>query len=159
MEELKIDGRSKAAREAKQADTIETPEVKRGTRPGWKPSSVLPQLKARSGFTARWMSNEPARIAAKMSEGWVIMKPSDNVGTPIRQLDNPDTNSLGSEVRYRDMVAMMLPDDVKRDRDDYHRDEREQAIRQVHKKSDEQFKQSGVQTYTPKGQAGRIVIE
>lgn len=157
----KLDGRSIAAREAKQArsDSEQTPDTNRGTKPGWKPSSVLPQLIARHGFTARWVANEPANIYRKQSEGWLIMKSDDNKGTPIRQYDTPDANSLGTEIRYRDMIAMMIPDDAKQAREEYYREQNREAQRQILAKSDEQFKRSGVQTYTPKGMAGRIVIE
>lgn len=157
----KLDGRSKAAREARLADTdiVQTPEVKRGTKPGWKPSSVLPNLKARHGFTAKWVHNEPANIYRKQSEGWIVMKSSDNTGTPIRQFETPDANPLGSEIRYRDMIAMMISDDDKKAREEYYREQNQSAQRQILHKSDMEFKRSGVQTYTPKGMSGRIVIE
>lgn len=140
--------------------TTETPkDTKRGTKPGWKPSSVLPQLKARNGFTAKWARNEPGNISKKLDEGWIVMKPGDNVGVPIRQHETPEANPLGTEVRYRDMIAMMIADEDKLAREEYYREENQAAKRQIMQKTDEAFKRAGVQTYTPKGMAGRIVIE
>lgn len=136
-----------------------TAEPKKGTKPGWRPSSVLPQLKARHGFTARWVNNDSGNIAKKLSEGWILMKPSDNVGIPIRSYDIPDTNSLASEIRYRDSIAMMISNEDKLERQEYIREENRAATRQILQKTDEEFKRAGVQTYSPKGQTGRIVIE
>lgn len=144
----------------KTEQTIERPaEPKKGTRPGWKPSSVLPQLKARHGFTARWVANEPGNISKKLAESWILMKPSDNVGIPIKAYDTPDTNSVASEIRYRDSIAMMIADEDKKAREEYMREESRAATRQILKQTDEDFKRAGVQTYAPKGQSGRIVIE
>jgi hypothetical protein len=139
--------------------TTEKTGPKKGTRPGWKPSSVLPNLKAKHGFTARWVRNESGNIAKKLSEGWVLMKPDDNVGIPITSFDTPDANKLATEIRYRDSIAMMLPDDVKSERDQYMRDQTRQAQKSILRDTDEKLKSAGVSTYTPKGQAGRIVIE
>jgi len=149
----------KRGRPANAAQTDKPAEPKKGTKPGWRPSSVLPQLKARQGFTARWVSNEAGNIARKLAEGWILMKPSDNVGTPIRDLNTPDTNTLASEIRYRDSIAMMISHEDKAARQDYIREENRSATRQILRQTDEDLKRAGVQTYTPKGQAGRIVID
>lgn len=145
---------------AKPESEAQTDQSKKtGTRPGWKPASVLPQLKARPGFTARWVRNDSGNIQKKMVEGWVLMKPSDNVGVEILQANTPDSNALASEIRYRDSIAMMLPDELKQARTEHFRSEALDAQTQILRKSDEQFRSHGVQTYTPKGQAGRIVID
>lgn len=132
---------------------------KKGTKPGWRPSSVLPQLKAKQGFTARWVRNESGNISKKLAEGWILMKPSDNVGIPIKAYDTPDANTLASEIRYRDSIAMMIADEDKEARQEYITSENHAATQQILRQTDEDFKRAGVQTYAPKGQSGRIVIE
>src|SRR5689334_13681340 len=107
METLEKRGPGRPKTEQK---TDKPAEPKKGTKPGWRPSSVLPQLKARSGFTARWVRNEPGNISKKMAEGWVLMKPEDNVGIAIRAIDTPDANPLANEIRYRESIAMMIAD-------------------------------------------------
>jgi hypothetical protein len=149
----------KRGRTTQTETTEKQAEPKKGTRPGWKPSSVLPQLKARSGFTARWIRNESGNIAKKLAEGWLLMKPSDNVGIAIRQTDLPDANPLAGEIRYRDSIAMMISDDDKAARQEYIRGENKSATSQIFRQTDEELKRAGVQMYAPKGQAGRIVIE
>lgn len=134
-------------------------DKKKGTKPGWKPASVNPQLKARSGFTARWVRNESGNIAKKLAEGWILMKPSDNVGIPIRAEETPDANPLASEIRYRDQIAMMISDEDKQARTEFHREENRRIQKQILRQTDEDLQKIGVSTYAPKGQAGRIVIE
>jgi hypothetical protein len=135
-------------------DDTETDTVAKGTYPGWKPSSLLGTLKARSGFTARWVSHDPARIAKMRSEGWITMKPTDNIGTYAQ-----DESSLSGELRYRDMIGMMLPDQLKKSRNEYYRKETDDATRAILKQTDGEMRQKGVSTYTPKGMPGRIVID
>jgi hypothetical protein len=137
----------------------EQTEKKKGTRPGWRPSSVLPQLQARTGFTARWVRNEPGNIAKKLSEGWITMKPNDNMGIPINQVETPEATQLSSAIRYRDQIAMMIADEDREARQEYIKRENDAAVKGILKQSDEQFGKFGVQTYAPKGQSGRIVIE
>ncbi len=151
--------KARLEREAKAEQPIEQSTTRKGTRPGWKPASVLPDLKAPKGFTARWVRNDPGNIQRKMAEGWLLMKPSDNQGVAILQATTPDANPLASEIRYRDAIGMMLPDDMKQAREEYMRDENRSRQEQVLSHSDEQFKSHGVATYAPKGQAGRIVID
>ena len=138
----------------------QTVEKKKGTRPGWKPADMIPTLKARSGFSARWVANDPANIMRKRHEGWIIMKPSDNVGAHIESLGYAtDAGQLATEIRYQNMIAMMLPDDAKEDRTKYHQDRIRESTAGILAESDETMKKMGMKTYTPKGQSGRIVIE
>lgn len=149
----------KRGRPAK-ADQIEkSAEPKKGTKPGWRPSSVLPQLKAKNGFSARWVRNDSGNISKKLAEGWILMRPEDNVGIAIKAYDTPDANSLASEIRYRDSIAMMIADEDKVAREEFMKQESRAATRQILRNTDEEFKRAGVQTYSPKGQSGRIVIE
>lgn len=134
-------------------------EKKIGTPVGWKPSSVLPNLVARKGFSAKWMRNDAGHIAAKQEEGWIIMKPNDNVGTVIRQDYISEANSLGTEIRFRDMIAMMLPDDLKNARANHYKQEFKAATAQPLRETDSALKKGNVRTYTPSGMAGRIIIE
>lgn len=128
----------------------------KGTRPGWKPSSQLPHLKAPAGFCAKWCA--PAKLTERRAEGWQIMKPSDNVGEEIVNVDVNDVGSLTGALRYRDLVAIMLPKELKKQRDEYLRNENNEAMKGVLRKTDGELKDGGVETYTPKGLDGRVVI-
>jgi hypothetical protein len=132
---------------------------KKGTRPGWKPAGQLPKLKAPPGWTAKWASSDAAKLSKLRAEGWEFMKESDNKGDKIVKVDVLDGSSLIGEIRYRDMVAMMLPNELKEARDDWLRQENKDAMRNILKQTDETFKEHGVQTYAPTGQDGRIVID
>ena len=126
----------------------------KGTPPGWRPSGQLPRLKAPAGFTPKWSSIE--KLTERMSEGWQIMKPSDNVGPAIINIDVNDVGSLTGALRYRDLVAIMLPKELKTARDEWVRNENREATKGIFRETDSKL--SGVETYTPTGQAGRIVI-
>ena len=129
------------------------------TAPGWKPAKRLGYLKARSGFTARWVSTDSDNVQRKKEEGWLIMKPTDNIGGNLGLQDVNDGGSPANDIRYRDLIAMMLPDAVKKEREEYYRGENRRATDVILKKTDKDLKNIGVHGYAPKGQSGRIVIE
>lgn len=130
--------------------------TKKGTPPGWKPSNQLPKLRAPAGFTAKWSSI--AKLTERMSEGWKVMNPEDNRGDKIVNVDVNDVGSLTGALRYRDLVAIMLPNELKEARDKYIQNENKEAMKGVLRETDEKLKEGGVETYAPKGQSGRVVI-
>lgn len=132
-------------------------EKKKGTKPGWRPAGQLPGLKAPHGFTAKWAN--PEKIDKLLAEGWIVMKPEDNRGSPILRVDVNDGNSLTGALRYRELIAVMLPTEMKEARDEWIRNENREATRGILRETDEKMTDMGVQTFTPKGQAGRIVID
>ena len=129
---------------------------KKGTPPGWRPASQLPRLKAPNGFTPKWASVN--KLTERMAEGWVIMKPEDNRGEKIVNIDVNDVGSLTGALRYRDLVAIMLPKELKEARDNWLRNENKEAMKGILRETDEKLKENGVETYTPKGYEGRVVI-
>lgn len=132
-------------------------EKKKGTPPGWKPAGQIPRLKAPSGYTAKWAN--PEKLDKLRAEGWLLMKPEDNKGQEILKVDVNDAGSLTGAVRYREMIAIMLPNDLKKARDEWIRNENKDAVKGIFSQTDEKFKEKGVELYKPHGQAGRIVIE
>ncbi len=139
------------------AAQVPTEIKKKGTKPGWKPAGQIPRLKAPSGYTAKWAN--PEKLDKLRAEGWEIMKPEDNKGQEILKVDVNDAGSLTGALRYREMIAIMLPKELKEQRDEWVRQENKEAVKNILKQTDEELKENGVQTYAPKGQAGRIVIE
>lgn len=130
---------------------------KKGTPPGWKPAGQLPKLKAPPGFTPKWCN--PAKLSERRSEGWVIMTPKDNKGDEIINIDVNDAGSLTSALRYRELVAIMLHNDLKAARDKWLKDENAEAMKGILKNAKEEADEQGVELYTPKGQSGKIVID
>lgn len=130
---------------------------KKGTPPGWRPAGQLPRLKAPNGYTAKWAN--PEKLDKLRAEGWEIMKPEDNRGQEILKVDVNDTGSLTGALRYREMIAIMLPNDLKKARDEWVRNENKAAVKGILKETDEKLQDIGVQTYSPTEQSGRIVID
>lgn len=133
-------------------------ESKRATKPGWNPSSMLGTLKAPAGYEARWVRNDPAAVAKKKAEGWIVMRPKDNTGTEIVQTDVADQKTIGDYIVYRDCIAMMLPLEMKAAREEYHRSEIVGTMKQILHDTDGEIGKLGGSTYKPKGMKGRIVI-
>ena len=133
-------------------------EPKKATKPGWRPSSMLGTLKAPSGFTARWVRNDPASVAKKKAEGWIVMRPQDNKGTEIVQTDVADQKGSDSHIVYRDCIAMMLPDEMRLAREEYHRNEISNTMKVILHEADDGISKLGGRTYKPKNMPGRIVI-
>jgi hypothetical protein len=143
-----------------QTDALPEQEIKpkkKGTKPGWRPAGQLPRLKAPRGFTAKWAN--PEKLDKLRAEGWILMKPEDNKGQEILRTDVNDAGSLTGALRYRELVAIMLPNELKQSRDEWVRNENKEATKGILQETDEKLKEHGVQTYTPSGQDGRIVIE
>lgn len=132
--------------------------VKKPTKPGWKPAARLGGVKAPEGYSARWVSDEPDNIARKKEEGWIIMDQKQNQKT-FEVQDVTDGATLDSTIRYRGMVAMMLPDELKEQRTEYYKAETNRATQMIMRKTDTEAEKMGVETYSPKGSSGRIVIE
>lgn len=130
---------------------------KKGTPPGWKPAGQIPRLKAPPGFTAKWCN--PAKLSERRAEGWQIMKPTDNKGDEIINIDVNDTGSLTSALRYRELVAIMLPKELKEARDKWLKNENAESMKGILKNTKDEAKEHGVELYTPKGQSGKIVID
>jgi len=129
---------------------------KKGTPPGWKPAGQLPKLKAPPGFIPKWSAVH--KLTERKAEGWIVMKEKDNHGEPIVTMDVNDVGSLTDALRYRDLVAIMLPKALKQERDEWHKSENREAMKGVLKEADTKLKEGGVETYTPKGQSGRVII-
>lgn len=96
---------------------------KSGTKPGFKPASRSPLLKAPNGFTARWVRADSSDIERKKAEGWLLMKPEDNKGVAFTAQDVSEEKALGNHIRYRGQVAMMIPDELKEARQEYYKGE------------------------------------
>lgn len=137
----------------------EAQTIKEPTKPGWRPANKLSYLKARAGYTARWVDSKQENVMKKKAEGWVVMKPSDHVGIPLETLDVNDGNAIGNEIRQREMIAMMIPDSLKAERADYYRSENKRAMDSILRESNEGLKKMGAATFKPKGMSGRIVID
>ncbi len=128
------------------------------TPSGWRPGGKLPLLKCKPGFTAKWA--DAGKVTKLMSEGWIVMRKEDNVGSPVinYEADVNDGNSLSGEIRYRGMIAMKMPDDVKQARDEWHRSENKEAMQGILKETDQEFANMNVETYAP-NKRNRITIE
>jgi hypothetical protein len=110
-----------------QGDTTSVKEVKKGRKPSWRPASRLGFLDTPDGFRARWCNSDEANIQKKMTEGWVPVNKTTFPGAAHLRTgaakEVAEGQNLGSAVRYREMVGMMLPKDIYEARTEYFKNE------------------------------------
>ena len=89
----------------------------------WAPARMLDLANKLAGFRYRWVDTDVANVRKKLAEGWQFV--NRETGHPVEHLD-PGLMHGGqapdSSVRYRDVVAMALPEEMGQARDEYFRD-------------------------------------
>lgn len=100
-------------------------EVKKGNKPSWRPGHRLGFLKVPQGYTGRWCSGDEANIQKKIAEGWIpVNKTTVPSGEHVKPYsDHVGADSMAGAIRYQELVGMMLPDELKASRDEYHKDQ------------------------------------
>lgn len=130
-------------------------QQKKGKAAAWKPAGKLAKLEVPASHVPRWCSIDEGNLYKKQEEGWEFV---NSVTYPQgKQVENEapdrvtDGNTLGSAVKYKDMVGMMLPIEdengtglCKLNRDAYHDEEnRRQVSSRVALKEDTQTSTDG----------------
>lgn len=97
-------------------------------KPQWAPGNRLGQINVPKGFVPRWCDADEANLAKKREEGWI----------PVTKTTYPDAKHVndgeikevkdgaaidGSLIKYRNMVAMMMPEELAQARREYFEDE------------------------------------
>lgn len=97
----------------------------------WKPASRIGTVKVPEGFRGRWVHNTPDNIAKKEQEHWIVADKSKfpNIvdgSNYIKQVT--DSEGLSKTVLQRnELVFMVIPEDMAKERDEYYRQETEDA--------------------------------
>lgn len=98
----------------------------KGTKVSWRPADKVAKLKAPESGRPRWCSPDTANIQKKLDEGWKFINkstlPSAYKDDNGMIKDVQENSSLGTEIRNREMVAMYLPEEQAKARDEYFRD-------------------------------------
>lgn len=99
-----------------------TPPKKKGYA-SWKPATLLATSGELPGWRKRWCSNDAANITKKQAEGWVLV--NGTTGQPIEHEQRPhtaDASQLTSAKTYREMVLMVMPEELAKSREEFHRE-------------------------------------
>lgn len=121
MEEAKIELDS--VKEMSKAD--ESPK-KKGNKVSWKPASRIGKLHVPEGYVGRWVKNDPDNIARYRQEGWeLVNKTTHSKGGRSGHdgSDVKDQKNLNGAVEYRELIGMMLSQEMADARVEYHRQE------------------------------------
>ena len=96
-------------------------EVKKGNAV-WKPSHHLPVKNVPNGYRAKWCWDDPGNIARLEVEGW--KHPSEvGMGADVTRTDRrgieDGKNLTVSEIKYRELRLMYLPEEMAQSRAEY----------------------------------------
>lgn len=104
----------------------QNPESKAVKPVKWKPASKFGVVTRPNGYRVRWCEDTPANIAKKKAEGWEILDKTKfpELKNTEYDVDATDSKGLTSTILKRnELVAMVIPEDVALDREEYHRQE------------------------------------
>lgn len=100
--------------------------VKKGKKAQFRPASKLGYFNAPDGFTPRWVNGaDQGNIMKKKAEGWEFVNATtlpgfEQVNEIVRKKEVTESGGLGNGVlRHNEMVAMVLPNEIKESRDEY----------------------------------------
>lgn len=100
--------------------------AKKGKKVNWRPASLLGELEVPDGFRGRWCRNDPENIERKKKEGWVILDDTISAKSGRKNhapVDGLDGGPLDGTIRHRELIAMILPEEVAEARSEYFRKE------------------------------------
>lgn len=106
--------------------------VKKGRKVEWKPAKALDHLKGPDGHRKRWCNSDEANIEKKLAEGWIpLNKTTAPSASHNRKLANAseDGRPTSTNIAYREMVGMALPEDLAEARDEHFRRKSEAQVR------------------------------
>ena len=140
---LNTRGKGREALVMELAEVGVTSEAPKGRR-SWAPARMLDLNGKMPGFRYRWVDVDPSNIRKKLAEGWQFV--NKETGHPVEHQDPglmhggtaPDTS-----VRYRDVVAMALPEETGQARDEYFREINERQIAGVNRAASDKMRQVG----------------
>lgn len=123
----------------------------------WQPATRL-AVKKKSGFTYRWISDDPENMRRQQEEGWT---PVDGTGSPMVDFDADDenTDSLGGAKQYRELVLHAMPDELAAARKRYFEEQTTKQTAGLKNRLQEELEDN----YSGEGKGspaqGKIVIE
>lgn len=104
----------------------QNPESKAVKPVKWKPASKLGIVARPDGYRVRWCADSPENIAKKKAEGWEILDKTKFPELKNTEYDVNTTDSKGltsTVLKRNELVAMIMPEEVALDREEYHRQE------------------------------------
>jgi hypothetical protein len=114
----------------KQAVKRQNPESKAVKPVRWKPASRLGTISTPEGYRARWVHDTPDNISKKKAEGWEILDKSKFPKIGGGEYENQVTDSKGltsTVLKRNELIAMVIPEEMAQERDEYYRRETEDA--------------------------------
>lgn len=107
-------------------EEVEVKQEKKGKRVQFRPAAKLGGFQAPDGYVPRWVNSaDTANVMRKQQEGWefansVTMPGYKQLNEVLHGKEVTESNGLSKGViRHNEMVAMVLPQEIKESRDEY----------------------------------------
>lgn len=110
------------------------PAKKKGRAIRWDDGSRMGHLKVPEGYAGRWCDEDDGNITKKLEQGWEFVNKTNypqtgrEVAHDFSDVKDGSGKSNDGLVRYRKMIGMMLPPDLKEDRDAFFRQKNRRQI-------------------------------
>lgn len=112
----------------------QNPDAPVRKRVSWRPASRTGAVKAPEGYRIRWCHDTPENISKKKTEGWEILDKTKFPDASVKEFEHQvtDSNGLSSSILKRnELVAMVLHEDIAKERDAYHQQETEDRTQAI----------------------------
>lgn len=115
-------------------EAAQVTEVARGPQRRWMKASSLPSFPAPPGYYLEWVRRDNSQrgdcenLVAHLQEGWEFARKSD---FPERHVPTQRVSDYGELIGNASSVLMKLPLDLKHERDEYYRKQRNRATEAV----------------------------
>ncbi len=120
------------------------PPKKKG-RSSWKPASMLTVVDKPEGYRTRWVSKDSLNMQRKKAEGWLMANEINGTEATHEHPDKMgDGRPLTSVKEYRDMVLMVLPEEIAKERDEYFREKTDKQTADLKKNLQDDAEGKGV---------------
>lgn len=152
--------------QAKETKTVRktTEKAAKGKKVSWRPSTRLGRVhlpaNMKGKYRTRWVKGTPDRVAQMQEEGWMLV--NDTVAKGVQaptDKEVTDGANLDSALRKREMVAMVIPEELAEARDKFYKEETEKQTQGVLGGLDSEASRMGVKTYAATGRNKRVIIE
>ncbi len=135
---------------------------KKKGKPSWRPQRGLVLTGVPDGYRPRWVLNDQLNIERKLDQGWeFISRAKGDKAEHSPQEWVGDGKPLDSMRRYREFVAMALPEELGQARDEYHQEQNRQQVRGIKRDLQKDMDEATDQA-DPRKMAraeGKIIIE
>jgi hypothetical protein len=140
------------------SDILAMLEPRKAGRRSWRPANLLDIEGKDSNFRYRMCRSDDANLSRKLQEGWEFVNATtDPEARVIGAGTVNDGRSVDTTQRQRELVAMRLPEELARERDEHYAEEVQRRKRDLKRKAQSEMGADAKGRSAPV--TGKIIIE